>query len=606
MGSQTPAALLKYAGRFAGAASAQAAALAQGALPTRTATKLGSLLLLLGAGLLTYSLAAGPPPEGQRAGPPPALPGPAEVGTQGTDAHGDPLPPGALARLGTVRFRQAKGICAVAFAPGGKAVVSVGCDRSVVLHDVSSGKKLRSFRGETTDPYLMPEAVAFAPDGKTLAAAVGLRQVAVWDVATGGLVGRFDVAQTPVHRLALSHDGRTLAGCGQNVVHVWDVASGKEVGRITAPALCALALAPDGKTLATAQTAREVSSLCVWDAAGGQKRHQWRAHQGYVSSLAFSPDGKRLASANFGIEDNRGPYQLRVWEVSTGEQQFDLPGLFLSLAYSPCGKVLAAAAAGSVSLREAGTGKEIRRIPRGTAWAAGNGFVAFGPQGKVLAVADPWTITPWDVATGKKLGPPLEGHEGVVGKVMFLADGKTLAATDRDGVSFWQLPAARRSGRFEGPRVDAATLSRDGKTLAVSPPDETQAVELWDTASGKKLRALEASQNYSLYALAFSPDGRTLAVARWGGDRTVRVWDVAAGKRVRELALPGPPVQALAFSPDGKTLAVGVGDLARPKTGMVRLLDGGTGRELCKPLGAPENAPNHMATIVKNRRQKDL
>src|SRR5262249_39134145 len=83
----------------AGAASARAVALAQEAFQPRTAPRRGSVLGLLGAGLLAYSLAAGPPPQGQRADPPPSLPGQADAGRPGTDRHGDPLPPGALARL---------------------------------------------------------------------------------------------------------------------------------------------------------------------------------------------------------------------------------------------------------------------------------------------------------------------------------------------------------------------------------------------------------------------------------------------------------------------------------------------------------------------------
>src|SRR3954452_2687503 len=59
------------------------------------------------------------------------------------DRHGDPLPPGALTRLGTVRFRHDSSIVFAAFLPDGKRVVSVSGDGVACVWEFPSGKQIR-------------------------------------------------------------------------------------------------------------------------------------------------------------------------------------------------------------------------------------------------------------------------------------------------------------------------------------------------------------------------------------------------------------------------------------------------------------------------------
>src|SRR5262245_54155345 len=58
------------------------------------------------------------------------------------DRCGDPLPPGAIARLGTLRFRVPGEVEELAFAPDGKTV-AVSSDAGVFLLDVASGKRIK-------------------------------------------------------------------------------------------------------------------------------------------------------------------------------------------------------------------------------------------------------------------------------------------------------------------------------------------------------------------------------------------------------------------------------------------------------------------------------
>jgi RNA polymerase sigma factor (sigma-70 family) len=555
-----------------GAVSADAQALARGVLETMAATKLvHTFVLLLAVGVAGLGAALGLSLS-QRADSPPSLPKQADVKPGGTDAHGGPLPPGAVARLGSLRFRHGQQIKAITMSPDGKTVVSAGSDGSIVLHDAATGKKLRSFAGANTGEDSL-SAVAFAPDSKSVAVAVttraGTRLVSAWELATGKRMCQFQLAKGGVYRLALSHDGRMLVGAEGSEVHIWDVAAGKELASMATPGrfLTTVALTPDGKTLATATLDdRRSTLLSLWETAGGRKVHQWQGHTGEVYALAFSPDGKRLASAS--VEDVESQNCLRVWTVPTRERHFELPGRFSDVRFSRCGKILAAATGDWVSVREADTGKEIRRIPKG---AFENGLVAFGPDSKVLALSNAWTITLWDIATGKRRDPS-DRHEEGIATVRFLPDGKTLTSTSRAARYFWQLATGKTIRQFEGLRFALGSLSPDGKTLAVSEASDNQVIELWDMTSGKKLRDWRTPQQYWRYDLVFSPDGKTLAMMPDPNPSgTIHFWDVTTGRLIRRLAVQEGLVKWLAFSPGGKTLAVGG-----------RLVDAVTGNEIRK------------------------
>src|SRR5688572_15130904 len=81
-----------------------------------------------------------------------------------TDLHGDPLPDGALARLGTARLRHGGSVQALAFAPDGNLLASGGTDKTIRLWDAATGKAVRTIRQEG-----WVYSLAFAPDGRTVA-----------------------------------------------------------------------------------------------------------------------------------------------------------------------------------------------------------------------------------------------------------------------------------------------------------------------------------------------------------------------------------------------------------------------------------------------------
>src|SRR5262249_31245734 len=98
------------------------------------------------------------------------------------DLYGDPLPAGALVRLGSVRLRHA-GLSDYVCLPDGKTVLTAGSDRVLRFWDLASGRQVRSVRLQGTATSMLA-VVALSPDGKTLAAHDRGRLV-FWEVASG-------------------------------------------------------------------------------------------------------------------------------------------------------------------------------------------------------------------------------------------------------------------------------------------------------------------------------------------------------------------------------------------------------------------------------------
>jgi WD40 repeat protein len=155
---------------------------------------------------------------------------PAEAQDKGAaavrDRYGDPLPPAAIARLGTTRLRHTRGwrLEDAAFSPDGKVLASLGGDSRLRLWDTADGKELQSTRLESLS--LLSPAVAFSGDGKLLAVGGYYRGVVqVYEVATGKEIARFQAHQGPV-TLTFSDDGATLlTGSDDTTILVWDLRS---------------------------------------------------------------------------------------------------------------------------------------------------------------------------------------------------------------------------------------------------------------------------------------------------------------------------------------------------------------------------------------------
>src|SRR5438067_625153 len=77
----------------------------------------------------------------------------------------DSLPKGAVARLGSLRFRHPGPVGALAYARDGRLIATACNDHLVRLWDAATGSEVRALKGHEAEV----RCLAFSPDGKTLA-----------------------------------------------------------------------------------------------------------------------------------------------------------------------------------------------------------------------------------------------------------------------------------------------------------------------------------------------------------------------------------------------------------------------------------------------------
>jgi RNA polymerase sigma factor (sigma-70 family) len=479
-----------------------------------------------------------------------------------TDRFGDPLPEGAVMRLGTLR--------------GTANITSFGVAADGAVLTVGSEADVRVWLPNEDSPEPAVRVPLKAPDG--------------WAI-----------------RSHASPDAKRVACAAPDAVVVYETRGAKrpaEVATFKIAGATALTFSPDGAGLAVV-TGGRAPAVHLCDVKAGKS---WALAEGlrHVEQVAFSGDGRRVGVTTwdeFLMWDTASRGELARWApdgVKLAAVALDRTGGVLAArVYEPATEAYL-----NVRFLDAQTGR-----PRaGLAAAAGGHWVSFAPDGKTVLIGDDRGGAVVG-SESRKVDPPVRRRdelwtrcEPTGGAVHSRRQGAR--RDEREGA----VPVGRRDRRAALPRGPLGPPLRPGRRARRLPrrqvvrdgdglPDQgVGRIKVWDAAGGKLVATVPASYLWA-NNLEFAPDGTGLYTPAPVPGQLSR-WEVATGKEARRFtADPRRPAQTmtlgLRLSENGKVLtAVTLSRVRGEETQILTTWDATTGeRQFTKELDRDEWRP---------------
>lgn len=341
----------------------------------------------------------------------------------------------------------------------------------------------------------------FSADGRTLMTATSSGILVLWEAATGKEITRLQTGGAEILHASFNHKGdKVAAGLSDYSARVWEVPSGKAVsGPLWHESpVRRVAFSHDGKQLLTItlNSDPKLSVATVWDTAKGTMVHPPIAHPTWLDWCEFSPDDRRFLTAcadgNIRLFDTGSGAQVgaplrcdrSIWEAHFSRDGRWIVGANTDYSYDALSAFVFDAATGARTAELAGHGDGVSQA-------------VFSPDGtRVATGSEDATVRLWDARTGHRLGAPLQ-HGGKITRVIFSPDGRMVATASWDATArVWD---AETGDPITPPLphervVRALSFSPDSNSLLTAGDDGMARV--WDlapTADGLDQLTQEAS-----------------------------------------------------------------------------------------------------------------
>lgn len=503
------------------------------------------------------------------------------------DFFGDPLPPGAVRRLGTTQLQSRSGFSKGGFAwtPDGKAIVTMK-HGTASFWDISDGHCREALLVPTDANYVT--GFALSRDGKRFVCTDRLGAIASWDLDKSQLVERKRVeprSESENTTMALSPDGATLVtirgSFGKAQLQFWDATTCQlqRSAEIRDSPSSSIVFSPSGKTVALSQVGDSIQLFNVAEKGPPEELKLPPRSRSY--SLAFTPDGQRLVvSLSVPVDDppmaitNRRT-EIVTFDVAKREQIVRWPidaaiPLGCSVAISPNGELLATVHPDRILIWDLSK-RTVKHIIENLHFMnAMLAQVAIDPSGKYVAVDDNSScVRLWNLATGRPEMTTAANHRSEINVAAWSPDGKNIVTgcMGLDEVRVWEATMGNLTrslaGRFSS--VRGLAYSQDGAQLVVVGDDHSldlkrrNAVVRWyDAKSGKLAR--EHREEGNTWRFALSPDASLVAHETYRGrllqdpDFSIKIIESKSGEVLQTIKSLEQTTESIIWSADGRSL----------------------------------------------------
>ena len=490
----------------------------------------------------------------------------------------------------------------LAFAADGTLIANAY--RQIYRFDIDGGPKTGPVGRAGAQSYF-PTNMALSPDGKLIAFVYSEEKsrirTAIFNAATGAQIRTLDSPASPglTRDIRFSPDGRLLAVPKEKAIRIWDLSSGNQRTLSSDQDVSQVAWGLDGSRLYSVGSNHGID---VWDVARGtvQKRIKSPSSDDdgadFRSAIAVSPDGKTIATATI-------QKQIDLWDAATGAPIRTMEGniavqTFSNLESAPHDQ-WAVPIGGQLRFWSSETGQLVRNIPSDVVWRLstrraddkGRWLQAYRedaeqPNGSYKAF-----LKLWDANSEREVASIAD--DGLA--VAIAPNGRYVATgTSHEGEKFhkiydtatgkqvWTLPTPWASVSDQAFSPDGRYLVADG-SHSKDKGAQRQAFNIWDMSNGQLIKSVAAGKDDPSFRCSYSPDGSHILAASYNA---MRLFDSGTGRVVWDTKPAGDvSIKATAFSPDGKSIVSGDQDGTQ-----LTVWDASSGRPVRTLAGNPGRA----------------